>query len=453
MAVLKSFLNGNKRARQIAKLWQLTETAFARLSPNALRAMETPRLFIVIVAISMVFLILWSAFTHIDRVMRVEGKIIPAGRSQEIQHLEGGIIAEISTTEGAVVKRGDVLLTIDDTAAGVNLGETKSKLTSQTIRSLRLQAEAKGLDAIDLPNDLADLPQATAERNLFTSRRTKLQQEILVHESTIEHYKAEMDDANQRVERLNQELDIAHKRSSMLAAMAASQAASRLDLLEAQSRETRLKTEMSTAQNTVPTLQASIAEESARIAAMKAQFASDAQAELVTVLADIAQLKQSLTAASDRVRRTQVRSPIDGTINRMTFNTVGGVVKPGETLIEIIPNTNQILIEAKALPRDRGYLRPGLDATIRVSAYDVGELGVLKGRVTEVSADTVQDARGEPYYRVNILVDSLPFVYADHPMVPGMTVSGDIVIGRRTILSHLLSPLSKFTYEIFRDSK
>jgi adhesin transport system membrane fusion protein len=111
------------------------------------------------------------------------------------------------------------------------------------------------------------------------------------------------------------------------------------------------------------------------------------------------------------------------------------------------------LIEAKAQPQDRGYLRPGLDATIRVSAYDIGELGVLRGHVTEVSADTVQDPHGEPYYRVNILVDAVPPSYINSPMVPGMTVTGDIVTGNRTVLRYLLSPLSKFTYQVFKDSK
>ena len=431
------------------------EGTFAALSPDVLRKMETLRLFIVVVVVSVAVLVLflWAALAKIDRVVRVEGKIIPAGRSQEIQHLEGGIIASIMTREGAIVKRGDVLLTIDDTAAGVNLGETKSKLASQTIKSLRLEAESKGLSTVEFPPDIASLPDAVAERNLFLSRKEKTDQELLVHESTIQHHKAELEDATQRMSRLTQELGIARKRSAMLVSLVAKEAASKLEVLEAQSRESRLETELSAANNAVPTLKTSIVEESARIETVKADFRSQAQGELVTVLSDIGQLKQALTAASDRVKRTEVRSPIDGTINRISVNTVGGVVKPGETLVEIIPNTNQILVEAKAQPQDRGYLRPGLDATVRVSAYDVGELGSLKGRVTEVSADTVQDVRGDPYYRVNILVDAVPYSYVNNPMVPGMTVTGDIVTGRRTVLRYLLSPLSKFTYQAFKDAR
>ena len=345
------------------------------------------------------------------------------------------------------------MLTIDDTAAGVNLGETKSKLTSQTIKSLRLEAEAKGLNDVVFPKDIRASPEAEAEINLFISRKAKIDEELLVHESTINHHNSELKDAVERKSRLSQELAVAHKRSAMLGALAAKEAASKLDVLEAQSRESRLDTEMSAAENAIPTLEASIAEEKARIQTVKAEFRSQAQGELVSVLSDISQLKQALTAASDRVKRTEIRSPIDGTINRIAVNTVGGVVKPGETLIEIIPNTKQILVEAKAQPQDRGYLRIGLDAMIRVSAYDVGELGALKGRVTEVSADTVQDAHGEPYYRVNILVDDVPASYNNNPMIPGMTVTGDIVTGRRTVLRYLLSPLSKFTYQVFKDSK
>jgi adhesin transport system membrane fusion protein len=262
-----------------------------------------------------------------------------------------------------------------------------------------------------------------------------------------------LNDALGRIRTLGKELEVAGQRSKMMSSMAEKQVASKLDVLEAQSREGRLQTEMQSAQNAVPTLKAAIAEEEARVATVKADFRSQAQAELVTVLADIEQLKQALTAASDRVQRTEVRSPIDGTVNRIAVNTVGGVVKPGQTLVEIIPNTSQVLVEARASPQDRGNLRSGLNATLRVSAYDAGEFGLLKGRVTEVSADTVQDTRGEPYYRVNILVDHVPESYDGNPMVPGMTVSGDIVTGRRTILRYLASPLSKFTYQLFKDSR
>jgi adhesin transport system membrane fusion protein len=417
------------------------------------RQIENPRLFLGAIVFSILFLFAWASFAKIDRVVRVEGRIIPAGRSQQIQHLEGGIVAAISTSEGATVKKGDLLLTITDTAAGANLGESEAKLVNQRARKARLESEMKDLDHIDFPPDIANAPAADAERNLFEARKAKLAQDLLVHENTISQHKAELDEVTRRYTRLQGELATAHKRSEMEISMAAHNAASKLEVLDAQSREQRLETELGDAENSIPALKAGISEEEARIASARAGFRAEAQTELVSVLAEIDQVKQLVTAEADRVNRTEIRAPVDGIINRIGVNTVGGVIKPGENLIELIPITNEVLVETKSLPKDRGYLRPGLRAKIRVSAYDIGELGLLDGKVTEVSADTMQDPRGESYYRVKILVNDIPTNYIGKPMVPGMTASADIVTGRRTVLSYLLSPLTKFTYSIFRDSR
>ena len=415
--------------------------------------LENPRLFLGIILGLIVLLVVWAGVANIDKVVRVEGKVIPAGRSQQIQHLEGGIIASISTTEGAAVKRGDLLLTIDDTTAGANLSETEVKLIAQQVRSIRLEAEVKGKDAVVYPPEFTKLPAAEAERNLFAARRAKLTQEISVHENVIKQRSADIDEATQRLDRLKSELATAHQRMDMTQAMLARGAASKMEVLDAQSREQRLETEIGEVMGAIPKAKAAIEEEHARMENARAEFRSQAQNDLVTALAEADRLKQTMTTAADRLKRTEIRAPIDGVINHISVNTVGGVVKPGENLIELIPNTSKVLIEAKAQPRDRGFLRSGLASEIRISAYDAGEYGLLKGRVTEVSADSMQDGRSDPYYQVNILVDSIPPRYADHLIVPGMTVTADIVTGQRTLLDYLLSPLRKFTYNMFRDPR
>lgn len=416
-------------------------------------SLETPRLFLGLLIFLVAGLVFWATIAKIDQVVRVEGKVIPAGRSQKIQHLEGGIIASIDTQEGAAVKHGDLLLTIDDTNAGANLSDAQIRLNSQRVRALRLQAETQYKDKIDFPPELANLPAAGAERSLFVARRDKLSQEINIHENAIRQYYAQIDEAEQRRVRLIAELSTAHQRSEMVEGMTAHGAASKLEMLDAQSREQRIKTEIGEAADAVPRLKVSIAEEKSRIETAKAEVSSQAHGELVTTLEEVDRIKQNVTSAADRLKRTEIRAPIDGVINRIAVNTVGGVVRPGEDLIELIPTTDEVLIEAKAQPRDRGYLRIGLDSEIRVSAYDTAEIGLLKGRVTEVSADSIIDPHNNPYYQVNILVRSLPASYADHIIVPGMTVTADIVTGRRTVLAYLLSPLRKFTYNMFRDPR
>lgn len=414
---------------------------------------ENPRTWLLAIAALLAGLFLWMGCTTIDQVVRVEGKVIPAGRSRQIQHLEGGIVASIDTAEGVPVKRGDLLLTIDNTSVEASLSEVRIKLNSQRVRAARLDAEANGRAALSFPADLAASPVAAAELHLFAARRAKLEQEISVHQSAITQRNADIEEVEQRHGRLVAEKETARQRLEMEQNMAAHGAASRIEVLEAQSRDQRLKTEIGEAEGTVPKLRAAIAEEAARIETARAEFTAQAHNDLVATLEEIDRLRQSMTANADRLRRTEIRAPVDGVVNHISVNTVGGVVKPGETLVELTPTTRAVVVEARASPRDRGYLRVGLEAGVRVSAFDAGELGLLKGRVTEVGSDSQPDTRNDPFYQVNILVDSIPASYGGRDLVPGMVVSADIVTGQRSVLAYLLSPIRKFTYATFRDPR
>ncbi len=414
---------------------------------------ERPQLFLGAMLLLVLALPVWLSTAHVDQVVRVEGRVIPAGRSQEIQHLEGGIVASINTAEGASVRRGDLLLTIDDTTVAATLSEAQIKLNSQRVRAVRLEAEANNQNTLDFPADLANLPVTAAEQSLFQARRAKLNQEIAVHESTIVQHTGEIEEARQRRVRLLAESETATQRLEMQQKMAAQGAASKMDVLEAQSREQRLRTEIGEAESAIPKLEGAIAEERARIATAKAEFGAQAHNDLVAALEEIDGLRQRITGDADRMKRTEIRAPVDGVVNRIAVNTVGGVIKPGENLIELIPTTSGLLIEARARPRDRGYLQIGLDSQIRVSAFDAGEFGLLKGKVTGVGSDSIQDGKNDNYYQVNILVQNVPASYAGHVLVPGMTVTADVVTGRRTILAYLLSPVRKFTYAMFRDPR
>lgn len=418
------------------------------------KMMEGPQIFLWLMAAIMAATVLWASLAQVDRVVRVEGHIIPAGRSQSIQHLEGGIVAAINVQEGAIVHKGEVLLVIDDISAEASLAESKSKLESQRLRAARLEAESKGLDAMVVPQALKNNPDMLQnELQLFRARREKLEQERRIFDEQIRQHNSEMGEVEARRQRLTGELNTARERSKLMASMAAHAAASRIEVLEAQSREQRLMTELGDADASIPKLRGAIAEAQARIEESRARYRAEAQGDLSTTLQEIERLENAITAQNDRYTRTEVKAPVDGIVNRVTVNTVGGVVKPGDTIIELTPTTDKILVESKARPSDRGELRVGLPAKVRVSAYDVGELGILTGRVTEVSADTVQEAHGEPYYRVVILVDDLPESYAGKQIVPGMTITGDVVIGRRTVMKYIISPFAKFTYNAFRDAR
>ncbi|MGE5518069.1 MAG: HlyD family type I secretion periplasmic adaptor subunit [Bacteroidota bacterium] len=430
---------GSGAAKALARRWR--------------RRMEEPRSFLIAVLALMALLVLWASIAEVDQVVRAEGRIVPAGRAQQIQHLEGGIVASINTSEGAVVKRGDLLLTIDATSAGANLSETEIKLTSQRIRAARLETEARGQATIALPPELASTRAADEERRLFTSRTHKLEQELRVFDEQNRQRMAELAELESRRGRLAGELATARQRSAMLTGMASRNAASRLEVLDAQSREQRMATELGEAEGAIPKIRASINEAHARADEARARFRSQAQEDLVSTRAEIERLQQIITAQADRLTRTDVRAPTDGVVNRITANTVGGVIKAGDVIVELTPTAGEVLIEARARPSDRGELRPNLGSKVRISAYDSGALGTLAGRVVEVSADTVADAKGEPFYRVGIRIDAIPAPYAGKLLAPGMTVTADIVTGRRTVARHLLSPLTKFADNTFRDAR
>ena len=416
-------------------------------------ALETPRYYLYSVLVLLFVLVLWMSFANIDRVVRIEGKIIPAGRSQQIQHLEGGILSAVKTSEGAHVKQGDVLLLVDSTRTEATLTDTQIKLNSLLVKAIRLDAEVNGKRALLFPSNLEKLPVALEEQRLFDARRHKLEQEIAVRNSTINQRQADIDEAGLRKTRLVAEAETAHTRVELEKGMALKGGASRMEVLEAQSREQRLNTEIGEASAMIPKLKASIQEELARIEGLRAEFRSQAQADYVATMSEVERQKQSLATDTDRMNRTEVRAPADGVVNRIAVNTVGGVIKPGENLIELTPLSEEVLVEGRVNPRDRGYLRTGLDANIRVSAFDAGELGLLKGQVTEVGADSISDGHSEPYYQVTTRVKQIPDTYFRNNFIPGMTVTVDVVTGKRTMLAYLLSPVMKFTYNMFKDPR
>lgn len=414
---------------------------------------ESGRLSIIAVLILTVLLFVWMSVTDLSQVVRVEGKIIPAGKGQQIQHLEGGIISSIDVQEGELVHKGDALLTIDSTLAGANQSETKLKLDAQLVRAARLKAEVDNKDEFILPPEWKDLTVANAEVQLFHARHDKLTREVTVQKSMLTQRISELEEARSRKARLSTEIVTATERMNIVTTMSQNGAASKLEVLDAKGREQSLKTQLGDVAGMVPKLEASINEAQARIEEAKSNFRADAQNEYVAILSEIDRLRQMQTAADDRMKRTDVKAPVDGIVNSIAVNTVGGVVKPGEVLVEITPSGQKILIEARALPKDRGYLHSGLTTQIRVLSYDPAEFGTLSGKVTKIGADSLRDANGQSYYQVNIMVDKLPDEYKGKEMIPGMTVIADIVTGKRTVLGYLLSPLHKFTYNMFRDPR
>jgi len=418
---------------------------FSDLSPH--------RTFVILLLFSSISILLWAGIAEVDVIVRTEGQIIPAGKSQIVQHLEGGIVEKILVQEGEVVVAGQPLMELSDVQNRSNLEQERSTLDALRGREARLLAELSGHNRIDFPKELKDPDVIHVETAAWQARRGQLTEEVKVLKALSLQKKSELAEINSKQKNLLAELVLAKKKHNVIEGLRKNNAASELEVLDSQMRIQRLKSEIDEATNTVPRLQAAQAESESRVKEATARFRAEASAALTQVREELEKLTHGIGTSVDRLARNIVRSPVAGLINKLNITTIGAVVRPSEILLEITPSDQRIVIETRSNPDDRAHLRRGLSARVRVGAYDYATYGTFEGHVTQVSADTLTDERGIHYYRVNIEVDVSTLtsrVRQPGVLMPGMAASADISVGKRTILSYILSPLMKFRDGAFR---
>lgn len=420
-----------------------------------LRTMPRPRLAVLACAVLLLLLLVWSVFAPIDMVVRGTGRIVASEHNQVIQHLEGGIVSSILVREGAAVKKGQTLISISDVRANADLGEGRVKILGLRAKIARLTAEASGASALQMPVDLdrAD-PAVQSEQAAFAARGAKLSQELSVLREQSAQRQAELGEAVSRQKSLGSELDLAQRQYKLIHGMFERNAASQLEDIQAQARTQDAQSKLSATNAMIPRLNAAIAEAQAKMGEAASRFRSDARTELTAAETELARLQEEIKSRNDRVSRSEVKAPMDGVVNRVMINTIGGVVKPGDPIIEMTPSDDKLVIEAKISPSDRAQLMTGARARVKVSAYDYGVYGAMEGVVTEVSADTVPEERGERFYRVKIEVTRGAGELQRHlALMPGMTATADMIVGRRTVWQYLMSPLSRFSQSAMREPR
>lgn len=395
---------------------------------------------------------LWSALAPIDRIVRAEGRIIAAGRAQIVQHLEGGIVSEILVREGQSVQVGQVLMKLSNVQANTSVQQGQSRLQALQAQQARLDAEADGRGNINFPAGLDPAVQE-AERAAFRERAERIRSEQSVLRQQIVQRQEELIEAQSRAKNYAGELETTRKQTTLMEGLQRKGAASQLELLDAQSRSQRLESTYNDVVSSIPRLRAAISETASRLAESSAKFRADARVELSQINSEVQRIQLNVSGDNDRLARTEVRAPVSGFINRMQFNTIGGVAKPGETLLEITPSEGPLAVEARVRPDDRAALRAGLPTRVMIGAYDYSVYGALNGQLTEVSADTLADEKGARYYRVIIETSHAQGRLAHEVILPGMTARADVVVGQRSVLTYLLSPLLKFSSQALREAK
>ena len=379
---------------------------------------------------------IWAHFAKLDEVTRGDARVVPSSKIQVVQNLEGGIVAELAVRDGQIVQKGDVLLRIANTSAESQYRDSRTQYLTLQAMIARLKAEiADGKP--QFPQEvLTEAPTVGhSEQALYDSQITQFKSNIAVLDDQLTQKQQEIAGLQSKQRTLSRSLDLAKQERDMTAPLVASGAASRLELVKLERELTDIQGQLDDVKISIPQAEAARNEAQKRIQEKTATFHSDAGAELNKHTAELAALSQQIFAQHDRVTRTEVRSPVRGTIKDVKVTTIGEVIKPGADLVEIVPLEDTLLVEAKVRPADVAFLHPGQSAMVKITAYDFSIYGGLKAKVEDISADTIKDdtPNGGTFFRVTLRTDRNSLGTGDKalPIIPGMTASAEILTGQK----------------------
>ncbi|MDR3394551.1 MAG: HlyD family type I secretion periplasmic adaptor subunit [Parasulfuritortus sp.] len=388
-------------------------------------------------------LLIWAAFAQVDEVTRGIGKVTPSRQLQIIQAVDPGVVSEIDVKEGQSVEQGQVLLKIDETRFLSSLQENQAQYLALLAKAARLRSIAEGKPFVLPPEVEKQAPQvAEQERGLYLSKRSELDAQISIARQQLAQRSQELNEARARRDQASQSYDLTNQELTVTKPLATSGAVSEVELLRLQRDVSRYLGDRNEANAQISRLQSAISEAQHKINEVDLNFRNEASSELADTMAKINGLSAGSTALSDKVKHSSIESPVKGTVKRLLINTVGGVVQPGTEMVEVVPSEDALLLEVRILPKDVAFLRPGLKAMVRFTAYDFSIYGGLEGVVDHVGADTVTDERDKDktYYLVQVhtLKSSLG---KNLPLLPGMVAEVDIQTGKKSVLSYLLKPI------------
>jgi len=408
-------------------------------------AEQTPRGARVLVWLSVatvLVLLVWAGLASLDEVTRGEGKVIPSRQIQVLQSMDGGIVSEILVREGQTVKAGDLLLKVDPTRMVSSLRENRSQYLALLAKAARLKALADGARFIPPEGMDKEAPEIVEqERQLFESRRSELDATVGVARQQASQRTQELVSVKARREQAAQSYTLTARELEMTRPLAKSGAVSDVELLRLERDVARYRGERDSANSDIPRIEAAINEAMRKIQEVELAFRNAARSELSETNAKLSALSEGSTALADRVKQTDIRSPVNGTVKQLRVNTVGGVVQPGKDLIELVPSDDALLLEARVLPRDIAFLRPGQKAMVKFTAYDFATYGGLDATLEHISADSVLDDKGNAFFLVRVRTLSTSLGPQKLPIIPGMVAEVDILTGKKTVLSYLLKPI------------
>ena len=435
------------------------ELMFANDARGAVNSTVKNRNWMLILLIGALFVAggFWANWAKVEQVTSALGRVIPSQQTQIVESLEPGIVAEILVKEGARVDKGQGLIRIDDTSASSRLGELRRREAALDAELHRLNAHISGFKKYEFPADMKPENKSFYEdqASVFITQQRRLDEQASVRRQQLIQKKQGLAEAIATAKRNQNLLTLANKELKLIKRLYARKAVPELDYIRVQRESVRLSGELQIAKATQVRLKAEVREAEAMVLSEETNYLTEVSARISKINADLAVVKQTLRAASDTVRRTILRSPVAGVVNKINVSAINEVVTAGTSVVEIVPIDDQLLVEARIRPEDVAFISPGLDATIRITAYDYTQYGTLSGTVNRIGADTITDENRETFYQVVVKTDlsSRSKDQQQLEIIPGMVASVDIVTGDRSILQYILKPILVMRDRALRDPR
>ncbi|WP_257274172.1 HlyD family type I secretion periplasmic adaptor subunit [Endozoicomonas sp. SESOKO4] len=435
--------------------WQrwLLETAGSRDQARLLDLSVYSRWFVWMLLAFLVVLILWSCWAELDEVVTGYGRVVPDSRVQLVQSLDGGILKWVGVREGDHVNRGDTLVQVDETRYRSNLMVNETELEDTAWEVLRLEVELNSLHEkegqwqitrSELPDKFhaepVDLMRLEQQNAILDKRLESFISQLDILSIQESQKSQELKEHRQKIKTLSRSDSLIEEELKLKEPLVREGLVTQVDILGLQRRANELKGELESAKLMEPRLASALSEARSRYRSTAVRYRADVQKELQSARERLGRLTEGQVGLKDKVHRTSLSAPVSGLIKVVHVNTPGSVIQPGATLIEIVPEGDSLVVEAQVKPSDIAFLRSGQNAQVKLTAYENASYGSLKGTLESISADTLEDDRGQPYYRIRV---KLPTTEDQWPVLPGMTAVVDVLTGSRTVMNYLMAPVLK----------
>jgi len=416
--------------------------------------------------------IVWSYYSSLEQVTSGQGKIIPSSQVQIIQSLDGGVLLELFVKEGMQVNKGDRLARIDDTRFRSDVEQQNQEVGSLKASIIRLRAELSSIlvgeandwrlqiaitkKVVSFPEDLSEKSPSLIKRHQdeYNGRLDSLVNQVAIQERQIMQRIQEVTELGSKIKTLRTSYNLAAKELALTRPLAKKNIVPKIELLKLERSVNTIRGELSAVRLLKPKLQASVEESILQRRDTVLVYRTKTRSELNELQSKLSNITEAQVGVQDKVTKALISSPVTGTIKTIHINTLGGVVQPGQTIVEIVPTDDKLLVEAKIKPSDIGFIYPGLPAVVKITAYDFARYGGLNGKVEHISADTIADDDGNSFYVIRIRTAASSIKNKDNEemnIIPGMMTSVDVITGKRTILEYILNPILRAKQAALRE--